>query len=117
MSEEQVAVAVCAACSHALSWHFMDVTGVVRCTVEYHGTSDRGVIGIPWHARCGCADYKVPQPPVEKPQELPPAFKKIVQEALSDAQRACKDYSRPKGIMGGPCLNCGRSQPEHVRRG
>ena len=27
---------------------------------------------------------------------------------------ACGDYSRPKGVMGGPCLNCGRSQPEHT---
>lgn len=23
-------------------------------------------------------------------------------------------YRRPKGILGGPCLNCGGSQPEHV---
>jgi hypothetical protein len=23
-------------------------------------------------------------------------------------------YSRPKGVMGGPCLHCGLSQPEHV---
>jgi predicted XRE-type DNA-binding protein len=30
--------------------------------------------------------------------------------------QACDDYSRPKGVMGGPCLNCGRSQPEHVNR-
>jgi hypothetical protein len=29
---------------------------------------------------------------------------------------ACAHYARPKGVMGGPCLNCGRSQPEHVNR-
>lgn len=29
--------------------------------------------------------------------------------------KACENYSRPQGIMGGPCLNCGRSQPEHVK--
>lgn len=23
-------------------------------------------------------------------------------------------YRRPKGVIGGPCLNCGGSQPEHV---
>lgn len=26
----------------------------------------------------------------------------------------CDRYRRPAGIMGGPCLNCGRSQPEHA---
>jgi len=26
----------------------------------------------------------------------------------------CTAYSRPEGVMGGPCENCGRSQPEHV---
>ncbi len=30
-------------------------------------------------------------------------------------REACQNYRRPKGIMGGPCLNCGRSQPEHAR--
>lgn len=28
----------------------------------------------------------------------------------------CDNYRRPKGVMGGPCLNCGASQPEHVNR-
>ena len=28
----------------------------------------------------------------------------------------CQDYKRPEGVMGGPCLNCGRPQPEHVGR-
>lgn len=32
------------------------------------------------------------------------------------ANRACNYYARPSGVMGGPCLNCGRSQPEHVHR-
>lgn len=26
---------------------------------------------------------------------------------------ACDKYSRPTGVMGGPCLTCGASQPEH----
>lgn len=30
--------------------------------------------------------------------------------------QACDDYSRPAGVMGGPCINCGRSQPEHAHR-
>lgn len=28
----------------------------------------------------------------------------------------CSKYSRPAGVLGGPCLTCGASQPEHVRR-
>jgi len=27
----------------------------------------------------------------------------------------CQDYKRPEGVMGGPCLNCGRPQPEHIQ--
>lgn len=30
-------------------------------------------------------------------------------------QVACAVYQRPAGVMGGPCCNCGMSQPEHVR--
>lgn len=37
----------------------------------------------------------------------------VVAETLRP-RRACNNYSRPKGFMGGPCLNCGLSQPEHV---
>jgi hypothetical protein len=33
------------------------------------------------------------------------------------ARLGCDDYKRPEGVMGGPCLNCGQSQPEHIRRG
>lgn len=25
----------------------------------------------------------------------------------------CENYTRPKGVLGGPCLHCGASQPEH----
>ncbi len=28
---------------------------------------------------------------------------------------ACDNYQRPKGVLGGPCLNCGESQPEHAK--
>lgn len=43
-------------------------------------------------------------------------------QGISDAVKAamqpapaCKHYRTLKGMLGGPCLNCGRSQPEHVR--
>ena len=26
----------------------------------------------------------------------------------------CENYTRPDGVMGGPCLNCGGSQPDHA---
>src|SRR5678815_2789523 len=26
----------------------------------------------------------------------------------------CHGYLRPEGVLGGPCLECGRSQPEHT---
>lgn len=26
----------------------------------------------------------------------------------------CNKYTRPRGVMGGPCLTCGRPQPEHT---
>lgn len=29
---------------------------------------------------------------------------------------ACDNYTRPLGVMGGTCLRCGCSQPEHVQR-
>lgn len=29
----------------------------------------------------------------------------------------CEGYRRSEGVMGGPCLNCGRSQPEHAAAG
>jgi hypothetical protein len=29
----------------------------------------------------------------------------------------CNGYSRPNGVLGGSCLNCGKSQPDHVRKG
>lgn len=29
--------------------------------------------------------------------------------------KVCNNYRRPEGVMGGPCMNCGRSQPEHAR--
>lgn len=30
---------------------------------------------------------------------------------------ACIGYVRPEGVLGGPCLRCGRSQPEHAETG
>lgn len=35
---------------------------------------------------------------------------------VNKSPRACNNYRRPEGVMGGPCLGCGRSQPEHVHR-
>jgi hypothetical protein len=34
---------------------------------------------------------------------------------VMDEPKACEHYTRPKGVLGGPCLICGRSSPEHVR--
>lgn len=28
----------------------------------------------------------------------------------------CDNYERPEGVLGGPCVNCGEAQPEHVDR-
>ena len=30
-------------------------------------------------------------------------------------QPSCQKYRRPAGVLGGPCLNCGRPQPDHSR--
>lgn len=35
---------------------------------------------------------------------------------LDDEETACDDYKRPAGVIGGPCLNCGGSQPAHAHR-
>ena len=34
---------------------------------------------------------------------------------IPEEKSGCSGYKRPKGVMGGPCLNCGRSQPEHTK--
>jgi hypothetical protein len=34
---------------------------------------------------------------------------------MASMSTACDSYSRPPGVLGGPCLNCGASQPEHVQ--
>ena len=36
---------------------------------------------------------------------------------VAERRRAfvCGAYRRPNGVMGGPCVNCGKSQPEHAR--
>ena len=31
-------------------------------------------------------------------------------------REGCDNYRRPKGILGGPCLNCGEPQPAHRRQ-
>ena len=41
-------------------------------------------------------------------------FREII-ESIRE-QHACADYKRPEGVLGGPCLNCGKSQPEHVKK-
>lgn len=42
-----------------------------------------------------------------KPEQFGEALEKM-------RTHACADYRRPTGVLGGPCLNCGQSQPEHV---
>lgn len=107
---------LCEGCGHYLSCHFRDVTGVARCTVVHRGVTDRGIIGLPWERGCDCADFITPPKPPSREEVISEKFKEVVKQAFSTAQKACTDYSRPKGVMGGPCLNCGRSQPEHVHR-
>lgn len=31
-----------------------------------------------------------------------------------DEDSVCDNYKLPDGVLGGPCMNCGASQPEHV---
>lgn len=48
---------VCAHCGHGIERHFNDVTGVARCLWTERGTTDRGVIGLPFERRCGCTNF------------------------------------------------------------
>lgn len=46
---------------------------------------------------------------------------RITQRARQAVQRAricpaCATYTRPAGVMGGPCQVCGYSQPEHTQQ-
>lgn len=111
---------LCSGCGHSLAWHFRDVTGVARCNVVHRGVTERGIIGLPWERHCECADFIVPLKPPSREEVMTEAqrkkFQDLVKVAFSTAQKACDDYSRPEGVMGGPCLHCGRSQPEHVHR-
>jgi len=112
---------LCEGCGHSLACHFRDVTGVARCTVVHRGVTDKGIIGLPWERHCACAEFVVPPQPTNRQEIMTDRQREkledLVKGAFSTAQKACDDYSRPKGVMGGPCLHCGRSQPEHIHRG
>lgn len=32
---------------------------------------------------------------------------------FAESPRTCSNYARPDNVLGGPCVNCGASQPEH----
>jgi hypothetical protein len=36
----------------------------------------------------------------------------IIRELLK-IKTGCANYQRPEHVLGGPCVNCGRSQTEH----
>lgn len=38
---------------------------------------------------------------------------KYILEKLLRDKITCGSYQRPVGVLGGPCLICGNSQPEH----
>ncbi len=51
------------------------------------------------------------------PDNSPAAMEAKAKNILKNLTRtACANYSRPNGVMGGPCLNCGLTQPEHVEQ-
>jgi hypothetical protein len=48
-----------------------------------------------------------------------PGARRLTQEETDAIREAmtptgCDHYLRPKGVMGGPCINCGAPQPYHV---
>lgn len=57
----QTITEVCIGCSHPISEHFNDVTGVARCRLVIQGETTRGVIGLPYTLSCLCANFKLPE--------------------------------------------------------
>ena len=55
-------VEVCVGCGHPIGLHYNDVTGVARCLWKKQGTTDRGVIGMPYTQTCKCENFAVPTP-------------------------------------------------------
>lgn len=53
------------------------------------------------------------------PDERAKGFVRPYRDTYQHVGRApeCSDYKRPAGVMGGPCLNCNRPQPDHQRIG
>ena len=41
------------------------------------------------------------------------AFSNVMTHLKSEI---CDNYTRPQGMMGGPCLNCGASHTEHIEK-
>lgn len=48
----------CIGCGHTLSNHFRAVDDQIYCIVTEHGVSDCGILGIPYHRRCDCVNYR-----------------------------------------------------------
>ena len=63
--------------------------------------------GFPWQ---DLEDHRLEQIPGAR--RLTPEETEAIREAMTPT--GCDNYSRPKGVMGGPCLNCGAPQPYHV---
>lgn len=51
----------CAACGHSRGKHYKDLDGVTRCNYQEHGTTSKGVIGLPYTVECDCVNLKVPK--------------------------------------------------------
>lgn len=51
------------------------------------------------------------------PDERAKGFVRPYRDAYKHVGRivACAHYQRPEGVMGGPCLACGASQPKHTQ--
>lgn len=79
----------CAACNHGLSWHFADVTGVVRCMVVAQKVSQTGIIGIPYSERCECRNHELQRRMIleVKPAEIDAKFREVIAKAMAGAVR------------------------------
>lgn len=71
--------------------------------------------GWKMHEEAAAEITRVNRPEVlEKVRLKQAAKKRDIPLSPLPGQVACGNYRRPEGVMGGPCLNCGKTQPEHV---
>jgi hypothetical protein len=86
----------CDGCGHSISKHYKDVRDVVRCTVVEHGTSSRGIIGLPYQKDCDCANYKLPK---QKASRTGTVYDDEIAIAIEDAETFRKAVKRAKRKM------------------